>query len=106
MMDYIEANSWCTEQNGNLPIPTSQEENDFLADIGSTWLGANTQDSINLSYTNWVCHRNGCEPSGDGPQVQLIVGYRWDVNWGYGGWNDQMISGDSLATCYLAIKGK
>ena len=102
MMTYIEANSWCTEQKGNLPISNSNEENNFLAKLGSTWLQQTTQDlkSWHMPYTNWVLK----EPSGDGQQIQLIVGKRWGVEWGYGGWNDQKKTGTSLATCYLAVK--
>ena len=106
MMTYTEANTWCTEQNGNLPIPISLEENNFLSDIGSTWLGLNMEDVGNFTYTNWACAGESCEPSGDGTRVQLIVGERWTHDWGHGGWNDQHDTGDSLVTCYLSIKGK
>ena len=104
-MSYIEANSWCTQQNGNLPVPASQEENNFLAEIGSTWLAVNAQNFQSMAYTNWACIPKGCEPSGDGPLVQLIVGERWGHDWGHGGWND-IIGSDSFATCYLTLKGE
>ena len=103
-MSYNEANSWCTQQSGQLPIPTSQEENDFLANIGSTWLAVNTQNLSGLTYTNWGLGRYGREPSGDGSQVELIVGEKWGVDWKFGTWND---GGSSFAaTCYLKIEGK
>ena len=113
MMSYSEANTWCTQQNGNLPIPISQKENNFLAEIGSTWLGCSTDNLESLTYTNWACKPSGdgqrCEPSGDGPHVQLLVGKRWGRDWGYGGWNDQpsdQPSENSFSTCYLAIRGE
>ena len=102
MMSYTEANSWCTQQSGHLSTPRSQEENDFLANIGSTWLAVNTMDLNGLTYTNWGCHSTHCEPSGDATQVELIVGKMWGKDWGFGTWND---GGSSFAaTCYLEMQ--
>jgi len=37
-MTHTAAQSWCSSQNGHLPIPASFEENEFLRQLGSTWL--------------------------------------------------------------------
>ena len=40
------ARDWCNSFNGQLPMPHSAEENQFLADLGGTWLNAKVADSF------------------------------------------------------------
>jgi len=99
-MTLANAQAWCNGINGNLPIPESAEENEFLAGLGSTWLGFLTTDMVGLTFTYWRSN----EPSGDSTGVQLIAeeqkwGYTWD-----GRWNDG--SDEWPTTCYINdIKG-
>ena len=102
-MSYNAASYWCRQLNGHLPIPSSQEENDFLAEIGNTWLAVNTKDLSGLNFTNW---RVG-EPNGDSDKVQLLVGKQWNADWGFGLWNDGSYAvAPWRATCYLETTGK
>jgi len=68
-MNLEDAEAWCRSHNGHLPIPESAEENEFLRNLGNTWLGFRTTDMSKVTYTNW---RPG-EPSGDSTGVQLIA---------------------------------
>jgi len=52
-MDYYEARSWCEQQGGSLPIPTSPEENQFLRTLGNTFLGFEREDRVRLTWSNW-----------------------------------------------------
>ena len=94
-MTHTNALSWCTALGGTLPIPASNEENEFLHNLGNTWLGLTTNDPF--SYTNW----HSGEPSGDGIYVQLInttpwSGEKWNGDWNDSGPNDNLGS----STCY------
>ena len=77
-------------------MPLTQEENDFLSNLGDTWLGFTTNNMPN--YTNW----GPGEPNGDGNNVELIAGSRWGKDWN-GQWNDGR--GNSGITCYLSVGG-
>jgi len=95
-MTLANAQAWCNGEKGTLPIPESAAENEFLASLGSTWLGFLTTDMTGLTFTHW----RSDEPSGDSTEVQLIAeeqkfGHTWD-----GRWNDG--SSDWPATCYVS----
>ena len=97
-LPYNEAERWCFQWYGHLPIPTSQQENDWLADIGSTWLAVNTQYLKKLTYSNF----KESEPSGDADTVHLISEVKLNS---YGGfWHDG--TGKWPTTCYLDKEGK
>jgi len=97
-MDYASAIRWCTSINGVLPVPTSEEENDFLYQLGSTWLGVQTDNMSTVHWTNW---KNG-EPNGDGIYVHLVKEFD-------GQWNDINLEGGWLfetgTTCYTRVTG-
>ena len=101
-MTLADAQAWCSGLNGNLPVPTSAEENEFLASLGSTWLGFTTDDMSGLTFDNW---RKGAsdgrpdEPSGDSTEVQLIAEDKWGIRWD-GHWNDADVA-NWPATCYV-----
>ena len=87
-MFWAEADTHCQSLGGFLPLPRSQEENDWLKQFGDTHLGvynestdsdtkgdAYDRDGQQLTYTNW---RPG-QPTGDGGAhrnggIQLIRG--------------------------------
>ena len=98
------ASKWCDSLHGSLPVPTSQEENDFLAELGSTFLGVKTTGLA--PFTNW--NEDHSEPSADGHIVELIVGQKWDTDWDNGLWNSGPKHDHAFpVTCYLqtAIPG-
>merc|ERR1711970_12806 len=90
---------------GYLPMPTNQQENDFLQSLGSTWLKLNVKEEASRKkikdvYSNW---ENG-EPNnrdGDGDRIQLLVGWNYWKMWN-GKWNDG--SSEIPTTCYLKVK--
>ena len=91
VMDYSSALAWCDSLNGELPIPTSINENKFLRSLGSSWLGVSATMK-GLVWTNWgTGARNG---NADGVQLQ--------------GEDGQWIDGNNEVptTCYLSVKGK
>ena len=96
-MDYNTALAWCTSNNGVLPVPASDEENEFLRGLGNTFLGFDTSELDQLTWTNW---RRG-EPSGDGPVVQLLTNVPWNSDDWEGKWNDDSRR-QYPATCYTS----
>ena len=73
LMSWAEADAHCKSLGGALPLPQSQEENDWLAQFGDTHLGLRVGvNDGDLVYTNWRV----LEPTGDGPWVFLVTGSR------------------------------
>ena len=54
-MSWARAESYCKSLGGNLPLPKSQEENDWLALLGDTQLGVNSATGL----SNRDRHRGG-----------------------------------------------
>jgi len=54
LMDYETAVAWCNGLGGSFPVPTSPEENEFLRQLGNTFLGFGTNSDLSaLTWTNW-----------------------------------------------------
>ena len=100
-MSYENAVTYCSNNEGRLPIPMTQEENDFLYGLGGTWLGFSMDNHNNLTYTNW---RAG-EPNGPpDAKPQLLAVTKWDIAWN-GLWNDALVNEWAPAVCYLSTSG-
>ena len=97
--NYSTAKSRCSP--GHLPVPATQEENEFLASLGGTWLGFTTDNMANINYSNWLSG----EPSNDGVAVQLIAGDKWGKTWD-GAWNDQRTTANFPYICYSVIENQ
>jgi len=100
-MSHTTAQSWCSSQNGHLPIPGSFEENEFLRQLGSTWLGFDTSNLDILNWTNWGYG----EPSGDGSKVRLVDISPSNSDKWYGQWNADDDDVEFPATCYITSDG-
>jgi len=77
---WVNAQAYCESQGGSLAIPLSQEENDFLADLGTTHLGWSNgvEGAQAQSFQNW----GPDNPASTGPDtyVHLIAGSSDDVD--------------------------
>ena len=105
-MPYENAVTYCSNKGGRLPIPMTQEENDFLKGLGGTWLGFDMNNRNNLTYTNW---RPGEPNNPPGAKPQLLAVTKWKSNglpitWN-GWWNDGLVNEWAPAICYLSTSG-
>ena len=120
-MNWSSARAQCESDGAMLAIPSSAEENQFIADLGQgnqVWIGVTDideegkyvgVDGSELTFTNWYKtqpdnykHRPDLDEDG----VHIIqVGDNWANSAGY--WNDQEINHrKNQFVCSLTVKGK
>ena len=93
-MMWRDAKSLCTKDGAGLPVPLSDEENKFIADLNyheDTWLGINDletegtfvdNDGNPITYSNWYAN----EPNDWGGEDIAHIWGRADI---YPRWNDE-----------------
>jgi len=78
LLSHAESANWCNDElKGSLPIPLTTGEEDFLVELGSSWMGLKRSEMSTLPY----------EPSSiqDGPNAPMkiidrIIGRTWSSN--------------------------
>ena len=98
-LNFHNARKWCSGKGGALPKPINEIEDDFLKQLGSTWLGFSVDEAETLPYKNWGAGEPN-RKNDDGDRVQLLTGWNYGTHWG-GTWNDG--SSKIQSTCYMEI---